>query len=169
MPSPWRLILVPFCALALPAEAGECLRSVDNMIVVYALPASPQFVAPEASRASQVTAPNRLAEYETRYFEPGRVMPHAQPRPADLPPEVEKGEQQTPMPLPELSASVPPLSAEQRRKLQEALYTARDAEASGDEGRCQQLLENAKAVVAAPPPPPARPQRGAKKPAIKTN
>jgi hypothetical protein len=145
MPSFWRYVPLLAAAVALPAEAGECLRGVDNMVVVYALPPSPQFMSPQAPNARQSGSNARLAEYETRYQE-RPVTPHAQPRPADV------GEPaQAPLPLPELSASVPPLSETQRRNLQEVLYAARDAEADGDEVKCDELLKKAKDIAAAPP------------------
>ena len=166
MPRYWRLapLLGRFTplltvGLALPAQAGECLRGVDNMTVVYALAASPEFVSPQAPKAGQSAQTARLAEYETRSQE-RPVAPHAQPRASDF-----AEERQTLMPLPELSASVPHLSEAQRHNLQETLYAARDAEADGNEAKCEELLQKAKDIAAAPPAsaqrsrPPKAPQR----------
>jgi hypothetical protein len=165
MLSPWRLVAVLTLGLALPAQADECLTKIDTMVVVYALAPSPDFAAaypsnespnmrvlssPLGGEAAAPAAPETTAPPASQAGGYGEVRGtlHQQPRAApgqELPPELAAG-----------SASVPQLPPATRRQLQETLYAARDAEAEGNEARCEELLAKAQQTLPSRRGPPPR-------------
>jgi hypothetical protein len=131
------------------AEADECLRKVDDMLVVYALPPSPEFAAAYLNTAGDNRIPGgRLHQPapapppSTLGEEPATPRSHMQPRGT--------AEERLPSGL-AVSAAVPRLSADTRQRLQETLYKARAAEAAGKEAECEALLSSAESLV-----PPAK-------------
>jgi hypothetical protein len=118
-----------------PAVADDCLEQVDNLTVLYDLPASEAMAGTQTGRTGQpVKEPDNSATLSgLRHFPAGR-------------PGAPTAAEETPLPEAMGLANRQRLTAAQRKELLSTLYEARAAEALSNEAQCLDLLKKAQAI-----------------------